>query len=167
MNLLKYTSIIILVAFVKLSVQILLTESHRILNWKSLRYFITTSHNRNIEVHSSRVESVDPLCHQTPRISLSFCSAMLKKLVLVLHCYIMDAAAPSVTSSHEAGATSIREAGAAICPPYLSPFIQKEYFSRSPSMIPFICHWPVLVHMVSLGWKEIRKVHTWYFHPLS
>lgn len=99
MSLLKYTSVIILVAFAKLPVKILSIERHRLPNWKSLRYlaFITTSHNRNIEVDSSRVESVDPLCHQTPRISLSSCSAILKKLVLSLHCYRIDATVPSVT----------------------------------------------------------------------
>lgn len=170
---LKYTDLtssVSLMAFVKISVKIPLIKRHRMSTWKWLRHyvFITTSHNNDIELDSSKVDFVDLLYLLTPRTFLSFSSAIFKNLLIPPQGYRwMQQLQVLTTSSHKACAQSRKESRGFHSYALPFSFIKEEYFSRNPQ--PNSLHLS-LAHASShglLSWKQSRKAHTWYFQPLS
>lgn len=53
--------------------------------------------------------------------------------------------------------------GTSIPIPYFSSLSRRNVFPEAPSIIPFICHWSALVHIVSLVGRKLGKVYIYIF----
>lgn len=92
-----------------------------------------------------------------PRTFPAFRSAIFKNLLIPPQCYrwMQQLQVRHLHAKHVHNQEG--RAGASIHRPYLSPLSRRNIFPKVPSLIPFICHWPILVHMVSLVGRKVGK----------